>query len=68
MAGGKQTRPYRSVHAGRRGAYHDRTDCPIGRLIHSDELRTGTGHNSLCKECRALHEQSALASQGRGTE
>jgi len=54
----KNVDPYHAAGDHRRAAvYHDRADCPIGRLIHSDHLAAGTGGNPLCEQCRALGEQ-----------
>lgn len=46
--------PYHSVHR-RDPVYHDRADCPIGKLIHSEELASGTGGRPFCDQCQALH-------------
>jgi hypothetical protein len=49
--------PYHSVRLHRHNrVYHDRTDCPTGRLIHSEALAKGTGGLRRCEQCRALDE------------
>jgi hypothetical protein len=50
----KRVRPYRSVRD--RGVYHDRADCPVGKLIHSEELAQGTGERPHCEQCEALEK------------
>jgi hypothetical protein len=54
----KKVHPYHSVHVHRPNrVYHDRADCPTGKLIHSEELEAGTGGFPLCDQCRELHER-----------
>jgi hypothetical protein len=46
------------------GVYHDRADCPTGRLIHSEDLSRGSKGLPLCKQCRALHDQDSEPGDG----
>jgi hypothetical protein len=60
-----KVRPYRSFWARKRhDVYHDRADCPTGRLIHSEELATGTGGLPRCEQCRGLEQNSSAGSAG----
>ncbi len=56
----RKVNPYRSVRAHRDGVYHDRSDCPTGRLVHSQDLAAGVGTLARCAECRALDEGRTL--------
>ncbi len=54
--------PYHSVRLHRHDrVYHDRADCPTGRLIHSEALAKGTGGLRRCDQCRALDEPTDAA-------
>ncbi len=56
----KQVNPYRSGRSHRAdGVYHDRSDCPTGRLVHSQDLVAGRGGLARCPECVALDEADA---------
>ena len=60
MATRKKVKPYHSIRAERTGGvYHDRTDCPTGRQLHSEGLAAGSGSLPRCSECSALDEDSA---------
>lgn len=60
MATLKKVNPYHSIRAQRAGGvYHDRTDCPTGRQLHSENLAAGSGSLPRCAECQALDEGSA---------
>jgi hypothetical protein len=55
----KKVNPYRSIRAQRTGGvYHDRTDCPTGRQLHSESLAAGSGSLPRCPECSALDEDA----------
>src|SRR5262245_31848230 len=55
MATLKKVKPYRSQRArAADGVYHDRSDCPIGRLVHSEDIAAGAGALPRCPECIAL--------------
>lgn len=59
MATLKKVKPYHSLRAERSGGvYHDRTDCPTGRLLHSENLAVGSGSLPRCPQCSALDEDS----------
>ena len=59
MATLKKVKPYHALRAQRTGGvYHDRTDCPTGRLLHSENLATGSGSLDRCPECSALDDES----------
>jgi hypothetical protein len=56
----KEVQPYHQFGARRHsGVYHDRTDCPAGQLIHSQDLAGGGKGLRLCEQCRGLDEQAA---------
>jgi hypothetical protein len=56
----KNVRPYHAVGHHRTGAvYHDRTDCPDGKRIHSERLAAGAQNLPLCEACRALRPVEA---------
>lgn len=51
--------PYHSVRLHRNDrVYHDRADCPTGKLIHSEALAKGTGVLRRCDQCRALDDRA----------
>lgn len=58
MATLKKVKPYHSRAQRTDGVYHDRTDCPTGRQLHSESLAAGSGSLARCPECRALDEDS----------
>jgi hypothetical protein len=63
MATIKKVNPYYSRRDHRRVAvHHDRSDCPVGRLIHSESLAAGTGRLPRCRECAALDDRSPVSS------
>lgn len=56
----KKVKPYHSARAQRTGGvYHDRTDCPAGRQLHSESLAAGSGSLPRCPECQVLDEDSS---------
>ena len=56
MATIKRVNPYHARMHRSAGVYHDRTDCPTGRRLHSEDLAAGTGSLPRCAECRALDD------------
>jgi hypothetical protein len=62
----KKVQPYHAIDARRRdGVYHDRADCPHGRLVPSDHLASGSSGLRYCEECRALSDQAQNATGPR---
>jgi hypothetical protein len=57
----EQVQPYHQVGARKHGGvYHDRSDCPQGRRVRSDQLAAGARGLPYCDACRALTQRATV--------